>query len=133
MAEHGWAGLDLEMDGNTKIGGGPAGANPGPAWQAIGTGDFYGNGLSDILWQNTSTSQLSIWEMDGNTRIGGGAVSAIPGPSWHAIGTGGGGSDILFQNTSGQTAIWEMDGTTRIGGGPAGGNPGPSWRAVGLT
>ena len=55
--------------------------------------------------------------MDGTTRIGGGAVSAIPGPSWHAIGTGGGGSDILFQNTSGQISIWEMDGTTRIGGG----------------
>ena len=55
--------------------------------------------------------------MHGNTRIGGGAVSAIPGPSWHAIGTGGGGSDILFQNTSGQISIWEMHGNTRIGGG----------------
>ena len=36
---------------------------------------------SDILWQNTSTGQVSVWEMDGNTRIGGGAVSPSPGPS----------------------------------------------------
>jgi hypothetical protein len=63
----------------------------------------------------------------------GGAVSAIPGPSWHAIGTGGGGSDILFQNTSGQISIWEMDGNTRIGGEAVSANPGPSWRAVDLT
>ena len=26
--------------------------NPGAAWKAIGTGDFFDNGLSDILWQN---------------------------------------------------------------------------------
>ena len=70
--------------------------------------------------------------MDGTTKIGGGPV-ANPGPSWHAIGTSGGGSDILFQNTSGQTSIWEMDGTTHIGGGPTGPNPGPSWHAISLT
>ena len=41
--------------------------NPGPTWHAIGTGDFDGDGHSDILWQNASTGQASIWEMDGNT------------------------------------------------------------------
>jgi FG-GAP repeat len=118
------------MDGNTKIGGGPAGSNPGPSWKAVGTGDFNQDGNADILWQNTSTGQVSIWEMDGTTKVGGGPV-ANPGTSWHAIGAGG--SDILWQNTSGQTSIWEMDGTTRIGGGPTGPNPGPSWHAIGLT
>jgi uncharacterized repeat protein (TIGR03803 family) len=122
-----------EMDGNTHIGGGPVTPNPGPTWKAVGTGDFNQDGFADILWQNTSTGQISIWEMNGNTRIGGGAVSAIPGPSWHAIGTGGGGSDILFQNTSGQVSIWDMDGTTRIGAGAVSANPGPNWRAVDLT
>jgi hypothetical protein len=49
----------------------------------------------DIVWQNTSSGQASMWEMDGNTVIGGGAVSPNPGPSWTEIGTGdffGGGS-----------------------------------------
>ena len=108
--------------------------NPGPSWQALGTGDFTHDGFSDdILFQNSSTGQVSIWEMEGNRLIGGGPVSANPGTSWHAIGTDGGGSDILFQNTSGQATIWDMSGNSIAGGGPVSPNPGPSWRAVGLT
>jgi FG-GAP-like repeat len=87
----------------------------------VGSGDFNGDGDSDILWQNRSSGQVSIWEMDGNTRIGGGAVANSPGPAWKAIGTGDfyghGLSDILFRNAStGQVSIWEVDGNTRIGG-----------------
>ena len=112
------------------IGGGTVNLNPGPNWYAIGTGDFNDDGHSDILWQNASTGQASIWEMNGNTRIGGGAVTPNPGPSWHAVGTGDfnddGHSDILWQNTNGQAAIWEMNGNTKIGGGAVASNPGPS-------
>ena len=60
------------MNGNTLIGGGAVSPNPGPSWQAVGTGDFNDDGHSDILWQNTSSGQASIWEMNGNTLIGGG-------------------------------------------------------------
>jgi FG-GAP-like repeat/Tryptophan-rich Synechocystis species C-terminal domain len=118
------------MNGTTLIGGGPVSPNPGPAWKAVGTGDFFGNGDSDILWQNTSTGQVSIWEMSDNTTlIGGGPVSPNPGPAWQAIGSGDfngdGRSDILFQNTtSGQVSIWEMSGNSLIGGGPASAIPG---------
>ena len=84
-----------EMNGNNLIGGGAveiAGGttslNPGPTWKAIGTGDFNDDKSSDILFQNTSTGQVSIWEMSGNHLIGGGPVSPNPGPSWKAIGTG---------------------------------------------
>ncbi len=103
------------MNGNTLVGGGAVSPNPGPSWRAVGTGDFNKDGHSDILWQNTSTGQASIWEMSGNTLIGGGAVSPNPGLAWHAVGTGDfshdGFSDILWQNTStGQASIWEMNG-----------------------
>ena len=102
--------------------------NPGPAWKTIGTGDFNDDGRSDILFQNASTGQVSIWEMNGNKLIGGGPVTPNPGPNWHAIGTGDfdgdGGSDILFQNTSGQASVWEMHGNTLIGGGPVSPNLG---------
>ena len=47
------------------------GANPGPSWKAIGTGDFNDDGHSDILWQNTN-GQVAIWEMNGTNVIGGG-------------------------------------------------------------
>ncbi len=110
------------MNGNTLVGGGAASPNPGPSWRAVGTGDFNDDGRSDILWQNASSGQVSIWEMDGSSLIGGGAVGPNPGPAWRAIGTGDfngdSHSDILFQNTSsGQVSIWEMSGTNLIGGG----------------
>jgi hypothetical protein len=125
-----------EMNANTLVGGGPVSPNPGPAWKAIGTGDFNKDGSSDILFQNARSGQVSIWEMDGNKLSGGGPVSPNPGPSWHAVGTGDfnhdGFSDILFQNTSsGQVSIWEMNGNKLIGGGPVSPNPGPSWHAIG--
>ena len=60
------------MDDNLRIGGGAVSINPGPAWKAVGTGDFDHNGLSDILWQNPSTGQASVWEMEGTARTGGG-------------------------------------------------------------
>ena len=47
------------------------GPNPGPSWKAIGTGDYNGDGHSDILWQNAS-GQAAIWEMDGTHLIAGG-------------------------------------------------------------
>ncbi len=78
-----------DMNGNSLIGGGPVTPNPGPAWHAIGAGDFTDDGFSDdILWRNTSSGQVSIWEMSGNTLIGGGPVSPNPGPAWKAIGAG---------------------------------------------
>jgi hypothetical protein len=72
------------MNGNKLTGGGPVGPNPGLSWHAIATGDFDGDGGSDILFQNAS-GQASIWEMNGNTLMGGGAVSANPGSSWRAV------------------------------------------------
>ena len=52
------------------------GGNPGPSWKAIGTGDFNGDGHSDILWQNTN-GQAAIWEMNGTHQLAGGNA-----PGW---------------------------------------------------
>src|ERR1700722_7085571 len=75
-----------EMNGTNVIADPLVGANPGPSWQAIGTGDFNDDGHSDILWQNAIAGQASIWEMNGTNVIGGGLVGANPGPSWQAVG-----------------------------------------------
>jgi hypothetical protein len=73
------------MNGNSRIGGGAVSPIPGPNWKAVGAEDFNGDGLSDILWQNTTSGQASIWEMNGNTLIDSGAVSPNPGSSWRAV------------------------------------------------
>jgi hypothetical protein len=138
----GAGGTTIESSGLATAGGSTA--TPGAGWEAIGTGDFTGAGQSDIVLQNSATSQVAIWDMggtNGTSIIGsglatvGGAV-ATPGLDWKAIGTGGlNGSDILFQNTtSGQTATWVMggtDGTTIISSGLTSPAPGVNLRAVG--
>jgi hypothetical protein len=82
--------------------------------------DFYGNGMSAVLWQSTD-GYVAVWRMHGTTPTAENLIGINPGPSWRAIGTGDfnsdGYSDILFQNQSGEVAIWEMNGTTFIGGG----------------
>ena len=57
---------------------------PGPTWHVKGTGDFNGDGKSDILWQNDNGTP-AIWLMDGMHVIGAGVVGANPGPSWHVM------------------------------------------------
>jgi putative lipase involved disintegration of autophagic bodies len=118
------------MNGTNVIGSGDLG-DPGPTWHAIGTGDFNGDGRSDILFQNDS-GEIVIWEMNGTSVIG--TVSlGNPGPSWHAVGTGDyngdGHSDIRFQNSSGEVVVWELNGTNVIASGSVG-NPGPSWHVA---
>jgi hypothetical protein len=45
--------FECTRNGTTQIGAGSLG-NPGSAWHVKGSGNFFGNGASDILWQNDS-------------------------------------------------------------------------------
>jgi hypothetical protein len=61
----------------------PVIGNPGPSWHVIGTGDFNGDGKSDILFQNTNGS-VAIWLMNGTPPTAEPFVQAVD-PSWQAI------------------------------------------------
>ena len=140
------AGTAITSAGLAAVGG--VTATPGSDWKAIGTGDFTGAGQNDIVFQNTTTSQIAIWGMGGanGTTIETSGLAtyngatATPGLGWEAVGTSGpNGSDILFQNmTSGQTATWAMGGTGGLtieasGTGLTSANTGPTLHAVGLV
>ena len=122
------------MNGTTPTSEALVGTNPGSSWQIVGTGDFTGDGKSDILFQNTD-GQAAIWLMNGTTPTAEAVAGPNPGPSWHVAGTGdftgNGISDILWQNTDGQAAIWLMNGTTPTAEALVGPNPGPSWHIAG--
>ena len=97
--------------------------------------DFTGNGISDILWQNTD-GQAAIWLMNGTTPTSEAVAGPNPGSNWKVIGSTGdftdnGKSDILWQNTDGQAAIWLMNGATPTSEAVVGANPGASWHVVG--
>jgi hypothetical protein len=74
------------MDGTNAIFAGAVGPfNPGPSWQIKGTGDFNGDGKSDILWQG-SDGTPAIWLMDGTHATSVGAAGSFnPGLDWHVI------------------------------------------------
>lgn len=83
--------------------------------------DFNGDGYSDLLLQNPSTGQLSVWFMDGVTPVNGAYITPTQNTAWKVVGdadfNADGKPDILFQNTStGQLALWMMNGVTATGG-----------------
>jgi hypothetical protein len=47
-------------------------------WQIVGTGDFNGNGKTDILWQNTATGERAIWLMNGTSYSSGVSLGFVP-------------------------------------------------------
>jgi serralysin len=95
--------------------------SPNSSWNVAGVGDFTGNGIDDILWQN-SNSALAIWIMDGSAIISGGSptyqgAAVSPDPSWSVAGigdfNGNGNDDILWrQRSTGALAEWQMNGAT---------------------
>jgi hypothetical protein len=77
---------------------------------AVTTGDFDGNGHSDILWRNDN-GMVSIWD---NGQIGGAHVisgAGVVASTWHFAGTGvfdgNGRDDILWRNDNGAASIWD--------------------------
>ena len=93
---------------------------PGPDWHVLGTGDFDGDGKSDLLWW-TDSGNVAVWTMN-DTQVtaadylrSGTAIIGRPGPDWHVIGArdfdGDSKTDLLWRTDSGALAIWEMDGT----------------------
>ena len=81
------------------------------SWHVVGTGDFNGDGRSDILWRNDN-GQLSDWLGQANGGFAGNDGNAFTSApiSWHVVGTGDfngdGRSDILWRNDSGQLSDW---------------------------
>jgi hypothetical protein len=62
--------------------------NPGPSWQIKGSGDFNGDGKSDILWQG-SDGTPAIWLMDGTNAMSVGAAGSFnPDRNWQVKGSG---------------------------------------------
>jgi hypothetical protein len=81
-------------------------------WTIVGTGDFNGDGKSDILWRDNA-GNLAIWMMNGATVSSWGVIGNAP-PTSIVVGVadfnGDGKTDILLRDTSGDVSMWRMNG-----------------------
>jgi hypothetical protein len=110
------------MDGVTCIGAAFLPAVLDVNWQIAGTGDFNGDGKTDILWRYYGAGGYNyVWYMDGVTCVGAAFLPAVPDPDWKIVGTGDfngdGKIDILWRyyGSGGYNYVWYMDGVTYIG------------------
>ena len=64
--------------------------------------DFNGDGFGDILWRNSTTTDVGIWLMDGTQRLSPPANLGATPSAWSIVGTGDfngdGFSDLLWRN-----------------------------------
>jgi hypothetical protein len=83
-------------------------------WSVVGTGDFNGDGMWDILWKDSASGNYAIWLMNG-LAVGPTGGLGNPGGNWQVIDTGDydgdGRSDILWKDTNSNVyVIWFMNG-----------------------
>ncbi len=113
------SGAIWNMDGSTVLPSSGLTSTPVVAndWKISGTGDFGGDGKSDILWRNDD-GRVAIWQMDGLNVLTSSGLTSIPPESfaWKIAGTGDfngdNKADILWRSDTGSIAQWQMDGLT---------------------
>ena len=75
------------------------------------TGDFDGDGDSDIVWRDDDAGVLS-WELENGEFAAEHSLSAAP-HNWQIAGTGDfdgdGDDDIVWRHKEGAVTIWEME------------------------
>jgi hypothetical protein len=105
-----------EMNGTTVVANQTIGTiNAAGGWHFADTGDFNGDGKTDLLFVNNTTNGVAVWQIDGkqvtaNPQVG------IMAAGWHYAATGDfngdGKTDLLMLNdTTHDVAIWQMNGT----------------------
>ena len=101
--------VGMESDGHGGYTQGFQSSNLG-SWQVHGTGDFNGDGSSDILWRNGSTGNIEIWFMK-NGQVD--HYYDAPLPASYTIDAIGdfhhdGSADLLMHDTAGQYFTWNF-------------------------
>jgi hypothetical protein len=84
-------------------------------WRVAGTGDFDGDGRSDVLWRNAASGGTRLWFMHGTILDPETVHLPATNPAWVVADVddfdGDGRDDILWRHTdNGRNALWFMDG-----------------------
>jgi ELWxxDGT repeat protein/VCBS repeat-containing protein len=92
----------------------------GANWDIGGTGDFNGDGQTDILWRNSAQQRTEVWLMRGTNFLSAvPLVATSPGSAWEVDGVADfnrdNRPDIIWRNSSQErTDIWLMNGLSSV-------------------
>ena len=111
---------------------------PDAGWKVVAIGDFNGDGKSDLVFQNQTTNQVSIWFMNAQYYQSGVLMPYTPPAGWVVVGAGDfngdGQADLAFQNVNtGQVSIWFMNGSTYSSGAIVTTTVAAGWNVVGVA
>jgi hypothetical protein len=105
------------------------------ASKLVDTHDSNGDGLSDIVWRDTS-GNVAIWLMNGAQVKLSAVAGTAPPATWSIVGhrdfNGDGTYDLLWRDTSGNTSMWFMLGTQVFSSASVGNIP-TTWSVVGVA
>jgi hypothetical protein len=113
-----------------------------PGWRVVGAADLNGDGRPDLVWQNDTTGQVSVWYMGGvkgNVFQSSTWLSSIVLPDWKVVGVsdldGDGKPDLIWQhNATRQVSYWLIagaQGNTFVGSGWLSSSSIAGWHIVG--
>lgn len=57
-----------------------------PSRRIEAIGDYNGDAKSDLVWRNSSTSQVVVWMLNGTTYNGQASLPAAPASTWRVAG-----------------------------------------------
>jgi hypothetical protein len=106
-------------------------------WKLVGTTDVNFDGNTDLIWQNNSTGDVTVWYMNGATWTGNWAYLGRGVPlQWKIVAiadlNADGQSDLIWQNTqTGDVAYWIINGTNQGGTGFIANNIPLDWKVAG--
>jgi len=116
-------------------------SNHGAAWpfaRHIGTHDFNGDGMSDVVWRSTGASPTTVamWLMNGGAIQNSGTVGAVS-TSYSIVGqrdfNGDGNADLLWRDGSGNLYMWLMNGATMSSSASLGNVSPTTWTVMGTA
>jgi kumamolisin len=105
---------------------------------ALQRANFCQVGNEDLVFQNTSTEQIALWDLNGTTILTGKTFTSVPEAGYQVVGCGDfnndGLPDLVFQNQStGQIAFWLVNQLLVTGGGPLSTTVPPGFNVVGIA